>query len=502
MTGNVVLASCPVGDIYEDCEVNWQDLSFLCDHWLESAGSPADVVGGDGVNLTDFATVVDHWLEEGIATGSLEVAILPQEAVDAGAKWLVDGGAWQSSGNMLTLSVGFHNLEFKMVDAWAEPDTETVHILEDQTTFVTGTYTLQTGSIRVTISPGSAIDLGAQWRISGGAWRQSDYTEPNLPSGWYTLEFSSIDGWAEPADMDVEVATGLITAIKVSYKHPIVINEFLASNSNEAADPQGEYDDWIELYNRGEDAVDVGGMYMTDDPGVPTKWQIPDDNPAMTTVEPNDYLLIWADHDVEDYPAGLHADFELNNGGDDIYLFDRNSVIRIDKIEFPNQDPNISYGRYPDGNDTWQFFGVPTPGSANIAVYEGFVADVKFSHDRGFYENAFTLTMACETEGSDIYYSTDGTEPGVSDGRYYSGIRYVGPLPISETTYLRARAVKGKWMSSEVDTQTYIFLDDIINQPSNPEGFPIVWRTTAADDEIAADYEMNPRHSQRKSKHD
>ncbi|HLB74410.1 MAG TPA: hypothetical protein VJJ98_10360, partial [Sedimentisphaerales bacterium] len=263
MTVGGLRAACPVGDIYQDCEVNWRDLKFLAEHWLESAGSPADVVGGDGVNLADYATVIDHWLEEGTGTGSLEVTILPQEAVDAGARWLVDGGAWQSSGNTLTLSVGFHNLEFKMIDAWVEPVAETVQILEGETTFVTGTYVLQTGSIRVTISPGSAIDLGAKWRAAGGTWRESDYTEPNLPSGWHTIEFSLIDGWAEPADMNVEVITGLISAVEVSYKHPIVINEFLASNSNGATDPQGEDDDWIELYNRGEDAVDVGGMYMT-----------------------------------------------------------------------------------------------------------------------------------------------------------------------------------------------------------------------------------------------
>ena len=44
----------------------------------------------------------------------------------------------------------------------------------------------------------------------------------------------------------------------------LVINEFMASNSNCIQDPQGQYDDWVELYNYGTDAIDVGGIYLTD----------------------------------------------------------------------------------------------------------------------------------------------------------------------------------------------------------------------------------------------
>ncbi|MHC4745190.1 MAG: lamin tail domain-containing protein, partial [Planctomycetota bacterium] len=449
-------------------------------HWLESAGSPADVIGDDSVNLADYAVLVDHFLEWGESTGSLEVQILPQGAIDAGAEWKVERGTWQSSGNTLTLPVGFHTLEYKMVDGWTEPLTSTVHVREGETTSLTGTYVLLTGGIRVRISPDSAIDLGAKWRINGGQWLDNDHLEPNLPSGTYNIEFRSIDGWARPDDMTVEVSNGLVAAVEVAYKHPIVINEFLASNSYFNTDPQGEDDDWIELYNRGEEAIDVGGMYMTDQENVPTKWMIPDDNPAVTTIEPNDYLLIWADGDVTDSP-GLHAGFELDDGGDEIYLFDSNSAILIDEMGFPSQDPNVSYGRYPDGNDVWRAFGMPTPDSQNIPMYDGFVADVKFSHDRGYYEAPFSLTMACETELSDIYYTLNGDEPGVFDGRNFSGTRYVGPLTITKTTCLLARAVRGGWMPSDIDAQSYIFLDDVITQPSNPEGFPTMWRTTSPD---------------------
>jgi len=50
-----VWAACPDGDVYDDCRVDWFDLKFLADHWLDPAGSPADIVGDDGVDIADFA---------------------------------------------------------------------------------------------------------------------------------------------------------------------------------------------------------------------------------------------------------------------------------------------------------------------------------------------------------------------------------------------------------------------------------------------------------------
>ena len=54
---------------------------------------------------------------------------------------------------------------------------------------------------------------------------------------------------------------------------PLVINEFLASNNSTKPDPQGQYDDWIEIYNAGEEAIDAGGMHLTDNLGDRTKWR-------------------------------------------------------------------------------------------------------------------------------------------------------------------------------------------------------------------------------------
>ena len=96
----------------------------------------------------------------------------------------------------------------------------------------------------------------------------------------------------------------------------LVINEFMASNSSCLQDPQGQYDDWIEIYNYGLEAIDIAGMYLTDNLSVPTKWQVPVNNPAATTIAAGGFLLIWADNDTTD--AGLHTNFKLDADGEQI----------------------------------------------------------------------------------------------------------------------------------------------------------------------------------------
>ena len=65
---------------------------------------------------------------------------------------------------------------------------------------------------------------------------------------------------------------------------PLVINEFMAANTRTLRDPQGDYDDWIEIRNLGDTDINLGGMYLTDDPTDPAMWRIPTNSPTLTTV--------------------------------------------------------------------------------------------------------------------------------------------------------------------------------------------------------------------------
>lgn len=274
----------------------------------------------------------------------------------------------------------------------------------------------------------------------------------------------------------------------------LVINEFMASNSSCIQDPQGQYDDWLEIYNYGTSAVNIGGMYLTDNLSVPTKWRIPDGKPAETTIPPQGYLLIWADNDTTD--AGLHANFELDAGGEEIVLFDTDGSTLIDSVTFDEQTGDISCGRNPDASNNWQFFGFPSPLGENINVYQGFVKNVEFSHKRGFYDTPFSVTLATETEDAVIYYTLDGTKPyepiaQSRSGTGHSGTVYTAPVLISKTSCLRAIAIKMGWKSSDIKTHTYIFLNDVIMQSRNGQAPGPEWPTGSVNGQLI-NYGMDP----------
>ena len=143
----------------------------------------------------------------------------------------------------------------------------------------------------------------------------------------------------------------------------LVINEFMADNDTTIQDPDGNggYPDWIELYNPGSSAVDLGGMYLTDDLSEPDQCQIP----SGVSIEAGDYLLFWADNDEDQ--GGTHLSFSLSKSGEAIGLFDTdaNGNVLIDAITFGFQSADISYGRITDGNDIWESLTNPSPGSSN-----------------------------------------------------------------------------------------------------------------------------------------
>jgi hypothetical protein len=250
---------------------------------------------------------------------------------------------------------------------------------------------------------------------------------------------------------------------------PLVINEFMASNSSDSgiSDPQGQFDDWLEIYNFADIALDLGGMYITDDLSDPEGYyQIPTGFSTQTTIEPYSFLVLWADQDMQDGP--LHLGFRLDAGGEEIALIDTDKTTLIDHIDFGNQYADISYGRWPDAGSDWRFFTVPTPDAQNNNAYLGIVADTQFSHNRGFYDDPFNLSIICDTPGAEIYYTTDGSAPIENETNATGSTKYTAPVPInSNNCIIRAAAIKPGWMPSNIDAHTYIFNadDDIKSMP-------------------------------------
>ncbi len=140
----------------------------------------------------------------------------------------------------------------------------------------------------------------------------------------------------------------------------LVINELMASNDITIADQDGDFDDWIELYNNSSSTIDLEGYFLSDDADDLTQWAFP----AGTEIEANAYLIVWADEDEDQ--SGLHADFKISASGESIYLVDPSGGI-VDEVHFTEQTTDISYGRFPNGTGDFQMMS-PTFNAENAVT--------------------------------------------------------------------------------------------------------------------------------------
>ncbi len=270
-----------------------------------------------------------------------------------------------------------------------------------------------------------------------------------------------------------------------SFTQEIVINEFQASNATTIADPDfASFPDWIELYNTGVQTIDLSSWYLTDNLEDTIKWQFP----AGVSIDPGEYLLIWADGRGVNQ-TGLHANFRLSITGDNIAIFDDSGIL-IDSITYGKQIEDISSGRQPDGGSEWHFFDTPTPGNSNTTAPYLKARVPEFSLQPGFYTVDQLLEISSGESGTTITYTLNGDEPlatspiysepillqsRAGDANVFSEIRTnEDPLPwfpdwippageVFKANVVRARAYKPGYEPSDVITLT-CFVDADMHQ--------------------------------------
>ncbi len=250
------------------------------------------------------------------------------------------------------------------------------------------------------------------------------------------------------------------------------INEFSADTATTGLlDEDGANEDWIEIYNPGPTVADLSTFHLTDNALLLNKWSFP-----AIVMQPDSYLVVFASGKDRTIPGNeLHTNFKLGAKGEYLALTrdgDNGTFVATNEFspEYPEQEEGFSYGLNPNGLSLG-FFNTPTPGTLNGVSFEGFVADTMFDVDRGFFESSFPLTITTETPGATIRYTTNGSEPSLTNGTTYNG-----PITISSTTTLRARAFKDGFQPTNIDTHTYFFLEDVRTQFANgaaPSGWPV-----------------------------
>lgn len=269
---------------------------------------------------------------------------------------------------------------------------------------------------------------------------------------------------------------------------PILINEIVASNGNGLEDGNGKKEDWIELFNPNETAIDLDAFYLSDDATELTKWNFP-----AIIIPANGYLVVFASGNDQSDPAGIpHTNFRLSALGEFLAITQADGITISDQFApaYPTQFTDISYGPPTDGGDPL-FFATPTPGAPNAHGSPGVVSDTKFSVDRGFFDEAFDLAITSETPEATIRYTLDGSLPSLSNGQTYRA-----PLTINDTTNIRAIAYLDalNFIPTNVDTHTYLFVDRVAEQSSTPPGWATDWGfDSQVGRVIPSDYEMDPR---------
>ncbi|MFT5684893.1 MAG: hypothetical protein ACI8RZ_005838, partial [Myxococcota bacterium] len=205
----------------------------------------------------------------------------------------------------------------------------------------------------------------------------------------------------------------------------LLLNELLASNTTYGKDGSGNSADWIELYNASEDPIELGD-YALGDGSEEAPWSLPDE-----ALAPGGYRLLWASGEDSDE----HTDFKLSADGETVTLFGPQGEV-TDRVSFPRQRTDISYGRL-DGGD-WYAFETPTPEAANST--RPILPTPTFSVDGGF-SGGDTVEVFTHP-GALLTVTIDGSDPS------QDGLAYDGPIALGMPEEAVSEDGAGVWTFS------------------------------------------------------
>ena len=128
----------------------------------------------------------------------------------------------------------------------------------------------------------------------------------------------------------------------------LVINEIMAGNVSAVADQNGEYDDWVELYNGNNFSLNLNGYYLSDNENELSKWTFPN-----VTIPANGYLIIWCDT-AGNSQTGLHTTYRLSADQEEVYLTDPTGLV-VDAVHYVNMITDNGFARVPNGTGAMQY---------------------------------------------------------------------------------------------------------------------------------------------------
>ncbi|HEY7120634.1 MAG TPA: lamin tail domain-containing protein, partial [Tepidisphaeraceae bacterium] len=287
----------------------------------------------------------------------------------------------------------------------------------------------QAGALASVLIPTAASDLPANWN----AW---DFNDEDWPITGQTGIGYDNDSGASSYDsvIQTDVGSQMSGVGKNSSAFARVVFEVSGVNDFTSLKLRMRYDDGFVAYLNGMKIASANAP------------QTPAWNSAATgTVAKNSGFV---DIDVSQYLSSLRA-------GKNVLAIQglNDSATSPDFLIMPELlGDRLTFGPA-------QYMTTPTPGAANSAGALGRVSDTEFSVDRGFYDAPFDLRIGSDTPGATLRYTTDGSVPTPT-----SGTVYTGPIRVDQTMTVRAIAYKSGYIPTDVDGQTYIFLDQVLEQ--------------------------------------
>ena len=247
----------------------------------------------------------------------------------------------------------------------------------------------------------------------------------------------------------------------------LYINEVMSKNDTTISDSDGEFSDWLEIYNAESGSVNLEGYSLSDNADTPYRWQF-----GNIEIPAKSFLLVFASgknrREGNDNP---HTNFKIKSAGEPLILSDQEGEL-VDSVFTEKIPPDYSRGRHPDGSDNWLFFKIPTPGAPNSSKGTETIIEIippTIDQDGGFYTNSVGIQVSSEFEGGEIRFTTDGSEPD------FISRLYIEPLQFTETTVLRAIVLDASTgVKSKTSTRTF-FIND------SDHGLPVFSISTAPD---------------------
>ncbi|MBK6963629.1 MAG: CotH kinase family protein [Bacteroidales bacterium] len=248
----------------------------------------------------------------------------------------------------------------------------------------------------------------------------------------------------------------LLSLCGITATSQVVINEYSCSNFESFPDNYDSFEDWIELYNPGASAINIGGYFLSDKPDAPMTWQIP----AGTTIPANGFKLFWASGRDESNFGSFHTNFKLTQTkpeSEKIVFADPYGNI-LDSLEVSVTQKAHSNGRILNGDAVWGVFTNPSPGTSNnlSTVYTRYAEQPSMSIEGGFYDEAVIVEFSTNEPNSVIRYTTNGNEPGPESPVYTM------PISVLVTKILKAKVFSNDEtiLPSLIEYNTYFINED------------------------------------------